>query len=112
MRGDDDQQEGIYISPEKRVLADHPLGPIRKIGDEILKEMSPKFAKLCSDVGRPSIVRERLLRSLLLQIFNSVRSERMPIEHCSTTYTITVTGADASGSATLTHSTQRTLVVP
>jgi transposase len=82
MRGDDNQQEGIfsYISPEKRVPADHPLRPIRKMVDEILKEMSPQFAKLYSDVGRPSIAPERLLRSLLLQIFYSVRSERMLIE--------------------------------
>ena len=82
MRGDDEQQEGMfsYISPEKRVPADHPLRPIRKIVDEILKEMSPKFQKLYSDVGRPSIAPERLLRSLLLQIFYSVRSERMLIE--------------------------------
>ena len=82
MRGDDDQQEGIfsYISPEKRVPADHPLRPLRKIVDEILKEMSPKFQKLYSKVGRPSIAPERLLRSLLLQIFYSVRSERMLIE--------------------------------
>ena len=82
MRGDDNQQEGMfsYISPERRVPADHPLRPIRKIVDEILKEMSPKFQKLYSDVGRPSIAPERLLRSLLLQIFYSVRSERMLIE--------------------------------
>jgi transposase len=82
MRGDDNLQEGMYsyISPEKRVPADHPLRPIRKIVDEILKEMSPKFQKLYSDVGRPSIAPERLLRSLLLQIFYSVRSERMLIE--------------------------------
>src|SRR6266403_156065 len=82
MRGDDNQQEGIfsYISPEKRVPADHPLRPIRKMVDEILKEMSPQFQKLYSDVGRPSIAPERLLRSLLLQIFYSVRSERMLIE--------------------------------
>jgi len=65
MRGDDDLQEGMfsYISPEKRVPADHPLRPIRKMVDEILKEMSPKFAKLYSDVGRPSIAPERLLRT-------------------------------------------------
>jgi hypothetical protein len=36
-------------SPEKRVPAEHPLRPIRKIVDEILKEMSPKFQKLYSD---------------------------------------------------------------
>ena len=82
MRGDDNQQEGIfsYVSPEKRVPADHPLRPIRKMVDEILKEMSPQFAKLYSEVGRPSIAPERLFRSLLLQIFYSVRSERMLIE--------------------------------
>ena len=82
MRGDDNQQEGMfsYVSPEKRVPEDHPLRPIRKLVDEILKEMSPQFAKLYSDVGRPSIAPERLLRSLLLQIFYSVRSERMLIE--------------------------------
>ena len=82
MRGDDNSQEGIfsYISPEKRVPADHPLRPICKMVDEILKEMSPQFARLYSNVGRPSIAPERLLRSLLLQIFYSVRSERMLIE--------------------------------
>ena len=82
MRGDDDQQDGMfsYISPEKRVPGDHPLRPIRKMVDEILKEMSPMFAKLYSNVGRPSIAPERLLRSLLLQVFYSVRSERMLIE--------------------------------
>ena len=82
MRGDDTQQDGMfsYISPEKRVPADHPLRPLRKMVDEILKEMSPKFAELYSKVGRPSIAPERLLRSLLLQIFYSVRSERMLIE--------------------------------
>jgi transposase len=71
MRGDDDQQEEMfsYISREKRVPADHPLRPIHKIVDEILKEMSPKFQKLYSNVGRPSIAPEQLLRSLLLQVF-------------------------------------------
>jgi len=82
MRGDDNQQEGMfsYVSPEKRVPADHPLRPIRKMVDEILKEMSPQFAKLYSDVGRPSIAPERLLRALLLQVFYSVRSERLLME--------------------------------
>ena len=64
MRGDDNQQDGMfsYISPQKRVPADHPLRPVRKMVDEILKEMSPKFGELYSKVGRPSIAPERLLR--------------------------------------------------
>jgi hypothetical protein len=41
MHGDDSQQEGMfsYVSPEKRVPADHPVRPIRKMVDEILKEL-------------------------------------------------------------------------
>jgi transposase len=47
---------------------------------KILKEISPQFAKLYSDLGKPSIAPEPLLRSLLLQIFHSVRSKSMRIE--------------------------------
>ena len=99
MRGDDNQQEGIfsYISPEKRVPADHPLRPIRKMVDEILKEMSPQFQKLYSEVGRPSIAPERLLRSLLLQIFYSVRSERMLIEQLEYNLLVPVVCGDGDG---------------
>jgi transposase len=99
MRGDDDLQEGMfsYLSPEKRVPADHPLRPIRKMVDEILKELSPKFAKLYSDVGRPSIAPERLLRSLLLQIFYSVRSERMLIEQLQYKHAVPVVCRDGDG---------------
>ena len=41
MRGDDNLQEGIfsYISPEKRVPTDHPLRPIRKLVDEMLRKV-------------------------------------------------------------------------
>src|SRR5207245_10725623 len=82
MRGEDNKQEGMfsYVSPEKRVPTDHPLRPIRAMVDSILKEMSPQFAKRYADVGRPSIAPERLLRVLLLQIFYSVRSERLLME--------------------------------
>ena len=68
MRGEDEKQEGMfsYVSPEKRVPADHPLRPIRAMVDQVLKEMSPRFARLYAKVGRPSIAPERLLRALLL----------------------------------------------
>jgi transposase len=62
------------------VPADHPLRPVRAMVDGILKEMSPQFARRYSDVGRPSIAPGRLLRVLLLQIFYSVRSERLLME--------------------------------
>jgi transposase len=69
-----------YLSPEQRVPAEHPLRPLRAMMDDILKEMSPRFAKLYADTGRPSIPPERLLRALLLQILYTVRSERLLME--------------------------------
>ncbi len=69
-----------YISPEQRVRKDHPLRPIRTMVDKVLKELSPEFNKMYSQVGRPSIPPEQLLRALLLQMLYSVRSERLLIE--------------------------------
>jgi len=82
MRGEDAKQEAMfsYVSPERRVPQEHPLRAIREMVDGILQEMSPGFARLYSDRGRPSIAPERLLRALLLQIFYSVRSERLLME--------------------------------
>ncbi len=82
MRGADQKQEAMfsYISPEKRVPSEHPLRPIREMVDAVLREMSPRFARLYARVGRPSIAPERLLRALLLQIFYSIRSERLLME--------------------------------
>ena len=60
--------------------ADHPLRPIRTLVDQGLKEMSPRFARRYAKLGRPSIAPERLLRARLLQIFYSVRSERLLME--------------------------------
>jgi transposase len=82
MRGEDQKQDAMfsYVSPEKRVPEDHPLRAIRAMVDQVLKEMSPRLARLYAKVGRPSIAPERLLRALLLQIFYSVRSERLLME--------------------------------
>jgi transposase len=82
MRGNDPKQDGMfsYVSPEQRVPAEHPLRPLRAMVDGILKEMSPRFAKLYADRGRPSIPPERLLRALLVQILYTVRSERLLME--------------------------------
>jgi transposase len=82
MRGSDQKQDAMfsYVSPEQRVPAEHPLRPLRAMMDDILKQMSPRFAKLYADTGRPSIPPERLLRALLLQILYTVRSERLLME--------------------------------
>src|SRR6202163_3419329 len=82
MRGNDQKQDAMfsYLSAEQRVPAEHPLRPLRAMMDDILREMSPRFAKLYADTGRPSIPPERLLRALLLQILYTVRSERLLLE--------------------------------
>jgi transposase len=82
MRGDD-QQTGYlfsYVSPDDRVPADHPLRPIRQMTDAVLARLSPRFDRLYSDIGRPSIAPEQLLRALLLQALYTVRSERLLME--------------------------------
>jgi transposase len=82
MRGDD-QQTGYmfsYLSPEERVPSDHPLRVVRRLTDAGLAELSPRFAVMYSEMGRPSIPPEQLLRALLLQLLYSVRSERLLIE--------------------------------
>jgi transposase len=82
MRGDDQQQSGMfsYVSVEERVPADHPLRAIRKLVDEVLRNMAGEFDGMYAKTGRPSVPPERLLRAALLQIFYSVRSERMLME--------------------------------
>ena len=82
MRGDDQQQSGMfsYVSVEERVPQDHPLGAIRKLVDQILGRMATEFDGLYAKTGRPSVPPERLLRAALLQIFYSIRSERMLME--------------------------------
>ena len=82
MRGSQKQQDSLfsYVPLEKRIPKSHPLRPIRKMVDEALKKMSNKFSELYSYTGRPSIAPEYLLRAALLQIFYSVRSERLLME--------------------------------
>jgi transposase len=69
-----------YVSLEERVPQDHPLRAIRKTVDEVLHAMARDFDGLYAKTGRPSVPPERLLRAALLQIFYTVRSERMLME--------------------------------
>jgi transposase len=69
-----------YVTPEARVRADHPLRPIRRMTDAALERLSPRFDRLYSTMGRPSIPPEKLLRALLLQVLYSIRSERLLME--------------------------------
>ncbi|MGD8377328.1 MAG: IS5/IS1182 family transposase, partial [Acidobacteriota bacterium] len=75
MRGDDRQEMKLfsYISVEQRVPSDHPLRAIRRMVDEALEVLSPRFESLYASRGRPSVAPEKLLRALVLQVLYSVR---------------------------------------
>ena len=62
MRGDDEQQLGVFshISPEQRIPQDHPLRPMRAMADKALHDMQSRFGKLYAKTGRPSIAPEEL----------------------------------------------------
>jgi len=82
MRGSDERSGALfsYVDLEARVAKGHPLRAIRDIANEALSELSGAFAALYVPLGRPSIPPEKLLRSLLLQAFYSIRSERQLME--------------------------------
>lgn len=82
MRGIDLNQSAMfsYVSAEARVPADHPLRELRRMCDQALRRISRRWNRLYSDLGRPSIPPEKLLRALLLQILYSIRSERLLME--------------------------------
>src|SRR5437762_7733551 len=83
MRGTGDRIQSAmfsYLSPETRVRKEHPLRAIRAMVDSALGEMSPLFDDMYSELGRPSIAPEKLLRAQLLQMLYSVRSERLLME--------------------------------
>ena len=82
MRGPERPQAALfsYLSVEDRIPQDHPLRAMRQLVDPVLAALSPRFATLYSELGRPSIPPEYLLRALLLQILYTIRSERQLME--------------------------------
>jgi len=82
MRGADIRQEGLfsYVSTESRVPRNHPLRTILALVDEGLAALSADFDAAYSEFGRPSIAPEKLIRAALLQVFYSIRSERLLME--------------------------------
>ena len=79
MRGKTKQQATVFSlrTPGDRVPADHPLRRVKDMADAALAALSPTFDKMYSDVGRPSIPPEQLLKACLLMAFYTVRSERL-----------------------------------
>lgn len=85
MRGIEDRSDAlfIYVSPESFVPEEHPLRPIRIMADKALNSLSKEFDRIYSHTGRPSVPPEVLLKSLLLQILYSIRSNRQLVEQLS-----------------------------
>ncbi|MCK6478496.1 MAG: hypothetical protein L6Q35_16885 [Phycisphaerales bacterium] len=69
MKGTPERQAAIYhtFNVEDLIEAEHPLRAIKRMVDRALAEMSRTFKAAYSDVGRPGIPPETLLKALLLQ---------------------------------------------
>jgi len=82
MRGEERIQDGLfsYLTLEQRVPQDHPLRAVRQLTDRVLASLDADFDQLYAASGRPSIAPESMLRALLLQVFFSIRSERLLVE--------------------------------
>jgi len=82
MRGRTDRQGGIFyaIQLESLVPQDHFLRRVKRLADEEMKRLAPRFAPAYSHTGRPSIPPEQLIKASLLQALYSIRSERQLCE--------------------------------
>jgi transposase len=82
MRGDEILQEELFsyggLSP--RIPQAHPLRRVQALADEAMRSLEDRFEQMYSRMGRPSVPPEQLLRALLLQMFYTIRSERMLVE--------------------------------
>lgn len=78
MRGKADTQVTMLslVTADQLVPEDHPVRQIKPIVDNALRELSPTFARMYAETGRPSIPPEHLLKACLLIALYSVRSER------------------------------------
>ena len=77
VRGNDQRTADMfsYLSREGPVRLDHPLRAIPLMTDTVLKRLSPGFARMYSDIGRPSIPPEQLLRTVLLQALYTITAQ-------------------------------------
>lgn len=79
MRGEREAQRDLVVTvtPEELIPRDHPIRVVKRIADEALRRLEPKFESLYSNRGRPSIPPEVLLKAQVLIALYTVRSERL-----------------------------------
>ena len=82
MRGEERRQRAMLMimEPGDRVPKEHPLRRVKELAEAALTQLSPLFDEMYSEIGRPSIPPERLLKASLLMALHTVRSERMLCE--------------------------------
>ena len=85
MRGADTFTESLFTMRrlDDFVLEHHRLRPVRRMVNLALKNLEPLLTSMyAADIkgGRPGTAPEKLLRAMLLQIFYSIRSERLLME--------------------------------
>jgi len=82
MRGRPESQSTLYydFDVERLIPANHLLRALRAQADAELKLLSSRFTAAYSQVGRPSIPPEQLIKASLLQALYSIRSERQLCE--------------------------------
>ncbi|MEP5988489.1 transposase, partial [Rhodopirellula bahusiensis] len=68
------------IDVESRIRPNHPLRPLKKRVDAILRSMDELFEQAYHRDGRPGVPPERPLKAMLLMALYSVRSERQLCE--------------------------------
>lgn len=86
MRGRSNPQTQLFftIDVESRIRPNHPLRPLKKRVDLVLRSMDSLFAQAYDRGGRPSVPPERLLKAMLLMALYSIRSERQLCERIDT----------------------------
>ena len=78
MRGQErgTHQKEFGFCAEERVPEDHPIRAIKRFVEKALYDLRHELTDMYSYEGRPSIAPETLLKSLLLMVLFSVKSER------------------------------------
>ena len=78
MRGRKSRQSAMFyaIDLDKMVPENHPLRAIKKMADAELVRLNDRFNKAYSNIGRPSVPPEYLIKATLIEALYSIDSER------------------------------------
>jgi transposase len=69
-----------FRSTEEHVPVTHPLRPLKSIVALVLDDLGGDLDALFSQLGRPTIAPEKILRARMLQILYSIRDDRSFLE--------------------------------